>query len=178
MKLDEYQITECNCQECVSYCRKRPGWFRPQEIAPLAESLGLNVKETFEKYLILDWFGEDKIYLLSPVKDFDKLLFSEDPLKRELASLYLESNKLLDRDCDRAGSYASFAYAFVHAPCIFLRGNRCSIYSVRPFECKVTWHKNNDSIFNIRKLIAEEWKQSKLLEQLVLFDEFKRPIPR
>ncbi|GAI40937.1 unnamed protein product [marine sediment metagenome] len=49
---------------------------------------------------------------------------------------------------------------------------------MRPFECKVAWHKNDESIKNIRKLIAEEWKQSKLLEQLDLFDEFKRPIPR
>ena len=144
----------------------------------MAESLGLIIKETFEKYLILDWFGEDKIYLLSPAKDLDKLLYSKDPLKRELASLYLESNEILNRDCDRAGSYASFAYAFVHAPCIFLRGDKCSIYPVRPFECKVTWHESGDSIFNIRKLIAKEWKRSKLLEELGLFDAFKRPIPQ
>lgn len=179
MRLEEYKIIECSCQECISYCKKRPGWFRPEEIAPLAESLGLIIEETFQKYLIIDyWCTDDSIYLLSPAKDLDKLLFSKDPLKRELASLYLESNKILHRDCDRAGSYASFAYAFVHAPCIFLRDDRCSIYSVRPFECKVTWHKNSDSIFNIRKLIAEEWKHSKLLEQLDLFDEFHRPVRR
>jgi len=178
VKLEQYQITECSCPECISYCRKRPGWFRPQEIAPLAEFLDLIIEETFQKYLILDWWGEDKIYLLSPVKDFDKLLYSKDPLKRELASLYLESNELLGRDCDRAGSYASFAYAFVHAPCVFLRGEKCSIYPARPFECKVTWHENDKSIKNIRKLIAGEWKQSKLLERLDLFDEFKRPVSR
>lgn len=139
----------------------------------------MSIEETFQKYLIIDyWFGtNDKIYVLSPVKDFDKLLFSKDPLKRELASLYLESNKLLGRDCDRAGSYASFAYAFVHVPCIFLRNNNeCSIYPVRPFECQVTWHESGDSIKNLRKLIAREWKKSKLLERVDLFDEFHRPV--
>jgi len=179
MKLDQYRITECSCRECISYCKKRPGWFRPQEILPLAEFLGLIIEETFQKYLIIDyWCTDDSIYLLSPVKDFDKLLFSKDPSERELISLYLESNKLLGRDCDRAGSYASFAYAFVHAPCIFLRDDKCSIYPVRPFECEVTWHNNDDSIRNVRKLIAAEWKKNKLLERLDLFDEFHRPVRR
>lgn len=166
-KLAQYKITECTCQKCISYCKQRPGWFRPKEIPKLAEFLGVSIKGVFKRYLIADyWLGDndDNIYLLSPVKDFERV---EEPLIKETISFQKEHNKFMGRHCDRAGSYASWGYAFLPAPCIFLKNDRCTIYKVRSFECAVTWHGDNYSIRNIRRLIAEEWKKSKLIEELL-----------
>jgi len=166
-KLDQYEIIECTCEKCISCCKERPGWFRPKEIPELAEFLKASIKGIFQKYLIADyWIGDSSnIYLLSPVKDFDKV---EEFLIKETISFQREHNKFMGReDCDRAGSYTSWSYAFLHAPCIFLKNNRCTIYEARPFECRVTWHRNNSSIKDIRRLIADEWKKSKLIEELL-----------
>lgn len=165
--LDKFQKVECTCEKCISYCKQRPGWFRPKEIPRLAEFLKMSIKEVFQKYLIADyWIGDDKnIHLLSPVKDLEKV---EEPLLKETISFQKEHNKLMGRDCDRAGSYASWGYAFLHAPCIFLENDRCRIYRVRPFECAVSWHKNDSSVRGIRELIAMEWKRYKGIDALLL----------
>ena len=166
-KLAQYKITECTCEKCISYCKKRPGWFRPKEIPKLAKFLKMSIKGVFQKYLIADyWIGNSSdTYLLSPVKDFEKV---EEPLIKETISFQREHNKLMGReDCDRAGSYTSWSYAFLHAPCIFLKNNRCTIYEARPFECAVSWHGDKGSIRDIRRLIAEKWKKSKLVKELL-----------
>lgn len=167
MKLDQYEITHCTCKKCISYCKKRPGWFRPKEMLPLAESLEMPLLEVFKKYLIVDfWTGKSQVYVLAPVKDFDKVKSGPE---RRMLDTQREFNKLMHRNCDRAGSYASWGYAFIHAPCIFLKGSKCSIYEARPFECKVTWHKKGEweRFANIRELIVKEWKKSRLIIKLI-----------
>lgn len=165
-KLDQFKETHCTCQECISYCKKTPGWFRPQEISQLAEFLDMSIQRVFRKHLIADyWIGDDDdIYLLSPVKDFEKV---EGGLEKRTIAFQKEHNKFMGRNCDRAGSYASWGYAFLHAPCVFLKDDRCDIYKVRPFECKVSWHGNVDSAKGVRRLIAEEWRKSKLIKRLL-----------
>jgi len=165
MKLDQFKVTHCACKKCISYCENRPGWFRPSEMLPLAESLKMPLKEVFKKYLIADfWIGEEKnIYVLSPVKDFDGIKSEEE---REMLTMQREHNEFMGRDCDKAGSYASWGYAFIHAPCIFLENDRCKIYKARPFECAISWHNTKESKKSLRELIADEWRKTKLMDEL------------
>lgn len=59
--------TECSCEKCKSACAYKPGWFLPEELAPLAEFFNLSEKEVFDKYLAVDWFeGDEDIFLISP----------------------------------------------------------------------------------------------------------------
>lgn len=170
MKLDQCEITHCTCKECISYCEKRPGWFRPSEMPRLAKFLEIPLKEAFRKYLIADfWIGEEtNIHVLSPVKDFDRIKSGEMLEMLEIhREMHREHNELMGRaNFDRPGSRASYGYAFIHAPCIFLENNRCRIYAARPFECAVGWHKMKKSTSSIRELIAKEWKKSKLIDEL------------
>jgi hypothetical protein len=62
----------CQCSRCQSACSHKPGWFRPEQIAPLARRMGLTVQELFDRHLSVDWWngteemnGED-IFVLSP----------------------------------------------------------------------------------------------------------------
>lgn len=166
--LDQFGKVQCTCAQCVSYCKRAPGWFRPEQIASLAEFLKLSIQEVFKKYLIADfWIGDSQdIYVLAPVKDLDHPLSLGKYSYQELVDMQREHNRLMGRDCDRAGRRASWGYAFLRAPCIFLENDRCSIYPVRPFECAVSWH-GGEVGSNIRKLIAEEWKGHKLIGKLL-----------
>lgn len=166
MKLDQYEITNCTCKKCISYCEERPGWFRPGEMPRLARYSKMPVDELFRKYLIADfWIGEKaNIHVLSPIKDFGRI---KSEKKREMLDLQREHNKLMGRHCDRPGSCASWGYAFIHAPCIFLERGRCRIYAARPFECAISRHDKRESANSIRELIADEWKKTKLIDELL-----------
>jgi len=164
MKLDQYEITHCTCKKCISRCEKTPGWFRPSEMSRLAEFLKMPLEEVFRKYLIADFWIRKKgnIHVLSPVKNFDRVKSKEE---QEMLTIQREFNKLMGRKaCDKAGSYASWGYAFIYAPCIFLKSGRCKIYAARPFECAVSQHDSKESI---RELIMEEWKKSKLIDEIL-----------
>jgi len=166
MKLDQHEITNCTCKKCISDCEKRPGWFRPGEMPRLARYSKMPIDELFRKYLIADFWSEEKedIYVLSPVKDFDRIKSEEE---QEMLTMHRQHNELMGRDCDRPGSRASWGYAFIHAPCIFLENGRCRIYVARPFECAISRHDEGESASNIRELIAGEWKKTKLIDELL-----------
>jgi hypothetical protein len=52
---------------CQNACQHRPGFFRADQIAPLAKALNLTVKELFDQHLQVDcWNGEPDIFLLIP----------------------------------------------------------------------------------------------------------------
>lgn len=167
-KLDLLKKVECTCKECISFCERTPGWFRLGEIPLLAEFLDLSVVEVFRKYLIADfWIGDSQdIFVLAPVKDFDHPLSLGNTSYQELIDFQRRHNEEMGRDCDRVGRRASWGYAFCHARCVFLRGDKCSIYSVRPLECAVAHHEKKTGE-KVRELIAEEWKGSLLILDLL-----------
>ncbi len=166
-ELDKFKKSSCTCEECISYCKKTPGWFRPKEISLLAEFLELPIVKVFEKYLIADFHTGDSqnIYVLAPVKDFEFLVSFGHPLMRELLTTQKEHNELMGRDCDKAGKQASWGYALIYAPCNFLKDDRCTIYPVRPFECAIVNHDETPS--TIRELIAREWRNDHLIATLL-----------
>jgi hypothetical protein len=63
---------DCSCAKCSSYCNHKPGWFHPDQIAPLAKNLQLTVTELFERHLSVDWWAGDAmtggkdVFVLSP----------------------------------------------------------------------------------------------------------------
>lgn len=59
----------CACKTCVGYCERRPGFFTPDQIEPLATAMGLTTKELFDKHLAADpWLdGDDTFWVLMPV---------------------------------------------------------------------------------------------------------------
>jgi len=166
-ELDKFKKNSCTCRECISYCKKAPGWFRLKEISLLAEFLELPVAEVFEKYLIADfWIGnKQNIYVLAPVKDFEYLATFGHPLMRKLLTTQKEHNKLMGRDRDQAGKQASWGYALIYSPCNFLKNDRCTIYPVRPFECAIVNHDGAPS--TIRELISREWRNDHLIATLL-----------
>lgn len=108
----------CSCDRCVSYCQ-RPGWFLPDEIRSLAAHLGLTVKELFDQYLVVDWWGGTgkegipegtDIGILSPGKPHEH------------------------------GQLASLGFGVHPADCIFLKEGKCSIHAVKPQECRNARH--------------------------------------
>ena len=169
-ELDKFKKNNCTCEECTSYCERTPGWFRPKEIPLLAEFLKMSIQEIYEQYLIVDfWAGNSSnIYVLTPVKDFERLKKSTDSIQRETAKLFFETRSLLDarQDQDKAGSCASWGYAFWRGPCVFLKEGKCAIYSVRPFECAIAHHKKKTPK-NMRELILREWRNDPLIETLL-----------
>ena len=171
MEFNQFQKTECRCKYCIGICSNVPGWFRPEEIVPLCEFLKMDLEAVFKKYLILDYWirNEENIYILSPVKNLDRV----KNLQVELLKMVREHNHVMGRDFfDRPGSNASWSYAFIKADCIFLKNDECMIYPVRPFECAVSDHffkdpLNRVKISQLRELIAEEWSKSSIIKNLL-----------
>jgi hypothetical protein len=64
---DRLQRGECDCHHCKAACEHRPGWFLPEQIEPLAKSLGITTAELFKEHLQVDWWvGSPDIFLLAP----------------------------------------------------------------------------------------------------------------
>jgi len=101
-------MPDCSCDECVSACQRKPGWFAPGEAERAAEFLGVPW-EQFRKRLILDfWDAWEPIYVYSP--------------------------RQVGVDDDR--EVMQWSSAFATAPCVFLSKGRCTIHPVKPLECK------------------------------------------
>lgn len=52
---------ECSCQDCKNACAHRPGFFRREQIEPLANALNLTVPELVQKHLQVDFFSGDDV---------------------------------------------------------------------------------------------------------------------
>ena len=143
---------DCSCIECVGYCR-RPGWFLPDEIRALAGHLGLTLQETFNRYLVLDWWGEGEeidhhVGVLSPGKH------------------------------DETGDIASIGFVTSPGACIFLNGGKCSIHAVKPHECRAA-HHTNEAASPVHLETAKAWgtEEGRALVREVGYDPDDLPVP-
>lgn len=123
---------ECSCEVCVSACRKKPGWFLPEEIKPAAELLGLSEKDFFDKYLSVDYYGNTDgfLFVLAPATE------NSEPGK--------------EYPLEPGGR------------CIFLdEDNKCQIHAAKPYECKSYDHRGSqssqDDAKDNHKAVAEAW---------------------
>lgn len=122
----------CSCAKCAGACEHKPGWFKPEQIAPLAEALGLSEQELFDKHLQVDWYeaedDEGDIFVLSPaVVDGDAGdMFDGDP--RGVCRWFIEG--------------------------------KCAIHDLgKPFECAAYHHTDtNDAARVHHKEAALAWK--------------------
>lgn len=103
----------CTCEKCVKACKHQPGWFAPGEAENAAEFLGVE----FEK------FSKDSL-----IKDHCSSQIAKNapyvwaPRKRGVDIVSDEIRKPKEQ--------------WTEGDCIFLFEDRCSIYPVRPFECR------------------------------------------
>jgi len=130
---------ECSCTDCVSACKKKPGWFAPGEIKPAADLLGMSEeKEFFDKYLSVDYWGnpDSWMFVLSPAT-LNATPGQEFPL-------------------DPTGQ------------CVFLKEDgKCSIHEAKPYECKSYDHRKKESEADLEQAskqhlsVAEAWASHK-----------------
>jgi Fe-S-cluster containining protein len=64
--LVDRDVIECSCARCQAACDKKPGWFLPGEAERAAALLGLTLKEMFDQYLTVDFWGKTDRFVLSP----------------------------------------------------------------------------------------------------------------
>ena len=123
----------CSCAKCSSYCYHKPGWFHPDQIAPLAESLQVTVAELFERHLSVDWWAGDAmtggkdVFVLSP------------------------------RLKDQAGG--TMFPANPHGACHWFRGGKCQIHANgKPAECAFAHHDVGERDYLLNHLaMVEAW---------------------
>lgn len=73
----------CACSICVSACRRRPGIFTPDQIAPLAERMGVTVQQLFDERLSIDWWqGDEEFFILMPANGSPGEVNDYNPLGR------------------------------------------------------------------------------------------------
>lgn len=109
------------CKRCGVCCTICPGSLEKDDVPRIAEHLGITVQELVSKYLTL----HDNAGYLVPM-----------PLRKgqTCGGLYLPSRETWHKE-----------------PCVFLIGTAnaciecsCSIYSVRPFQCRQGYHADED----------------------------------
>ncbi len=130
-----------HCLKCGFCCCRRPCVPTPDEVKPIADFLGLSVRDLIFKYFCID-SNEGNIFI-KPVG----------------------VNQL-----DLRGHYIPWDRTYNEGKCVFLQeDNSCMIYSVRPkmarqFEC---WKKDDDTKFDSRLM----WERNKVKEIFPDWDE-------
>lgn len=141
--MTKVNFKQCSCTDCASACEVKPGWFKPNEIAPLAKKMGLTVKELFDQHLAVDWYDADQtkpIFVLSPRITTMKpgTVFPGNPC----------------------------------GVCAWLENGLCKIHTLgKPYECKKLTHDaSNADCEKNHKACADAWntpKNQKLIRDLL-----------
>lgn len=128
----------CVCQKCIACCKRRPGWFIPKQVPRLLKYFKVKtIKALLKKGIAIDWWEGD---------NFD-----------EKDTLILAPN-IVGNSSDR--------YPFWPiGTCVFLKKDRCSIYSIRPFECRMTNHQVSKAK-SLHETAANKWKNETMLDEL------------
>lgn len=126
------QVGECDCTGCRSACEYKPGWFTPDQIAPLAKALKLSVKQLFKKHLQVDWWVDSpNVFVLSP------------RLKSE------EGGTIFDSDPKGACHWYKDGKCMIHA-------------LGKPAECQQLGHGNDGRLINPNHgKTADAWRATK-----------------
>lgn len=106
---------ECDCAQCQSACRNKPGWFLPGEVEALAQNLAIPVEQLFRERLAVDWWATDaklaETFVLSPA-------VVENPAGQEFPSN-------------------------PRGICTFFKNGKCEIHEYgKPHECAALTHES------------------------------------
>lgn len=137
------ETTECRCQECVSACEYKPGWFLPDQ----AESA---IKFIKEKY----WGYGKGIHLLA----IDHWCDEEATI--DVLSPNVKVNIKKPR------------YPFnPKGKCVFLDSDRhCQIHDIKPWECSDYIHTDTNKEIDARKQkIVDAWRDISKFPVVVQF---------
>ncbi len=133
-----FPVTSCDCERCRAACLNSPGWFTPDQIAPLARHLGLTVDETFARHLAV---GVTKM--------------ADGSLRHGLMPHKLQDGK-------KPGSVWTLAELARPGRCVFFDRGRCTIYPVRPHECARMIHDRPGESIKLRLTIVPRWTEAAL----------------
>ena len=137
---------ECACDQCVSACRRKPGWFKPGELEKAAALLGLTPQEFFDKHAAVDWWenwNEADTQLLAPSLAHAHAggMYPENPTGR---------CSLLDEN------------------------DRCMIHEAKPYECAQLSHDDTvDEISTRHAAVARTWRDQQSRVRLFLYGDSK-----
>jgi Fe-S-cluster containining protein len=141
---------DCACERCQNFCRVKPGWFAPDQLAPLARRLGLTIEELFRRYLTID-----------------AVLVSEGSAT---VALYALAPAMVGRS---AGAISDPAEK---GACVWLEGGRCAIHELKPRECSLVDHSTTPEASNLmRAAILREWRQRRKFVQDLYGKKLKPP---
>lgn len=120
----------CTCQKCIDSCCYKPGWFLPGEAEKVAEGLGVTLQQLFRTHLAVDHWtsaaGTPDILALSPAVMPESRRYTPFPGERAIRI---------------PGGSPGTRFAWdPTGRCVFLKDGRCTIYAVRPFECRDVMH--------------------------------------
>jgi len=101
------------CKQCGMCCEHHPCSPNPDEVAAIAEHLGITIEELIKMHTVLDyWVGDegDEYYVV------------------------------FARVGDTTGEVAPWSWTFGCRPCVFLtKDKRCMIHPVKPKQAQVTF---------------------------------------
>src|ERR1043165_1407966 len=121
---------DCSCQACVNACSYKPGWFLPGEAEKVAEHKGVSLEALFKNSLAVDWWDD----------------FDED-------DVFLLAPAI--RDSEAGTEYPSEP----RGVCVFLKGGRCDIHTVKPFECREYLHgESHEENHQRHRTVMEAWR--------------------
>lgn len=126
----------CSCEKCAESCHGTPGWFLPGEAERAAESLGVTLQAFFDKYLVVEWWGDVRpwAYLLMP-----RRVNQPNTIATERDGLW-----------------------FATGTCALLGPDGCRLAAdKRPHECAVARTCSPQHTHNPRRGIAKLWRAAK-----------------
>ncbi len=132
-KSSPFPVTSCDCAACRAACINSPGWFMPNQIAPLADHLGLSVEDLFRKKLAVG--------------------VTQMPDGKQVHGIM--PHKL--RDGKKPGSVWTLIELAEAGRCVFFDRGRCTIYKYRPFECARMMHNRPKDSVKLRHRIVPRW---------------------
>jgi len=124
----------CTCAGCQQACAYRPGFFRREQIEPLAAALGLTVPELVRKHLQIDfWAG--------PETDHEETMMLVPRLKGQRGGTQIGKDP--------------------RGVCHWLIAGRCAIHTLgKPAECVALQHNKDGGYLPVdRGGIAATWRE-------------------
>jgi|SRR5579862_4870139 len=141
---------DCACDRCQNFCRQKPGWFTPDQIAPLARRLNLSIGELYRRFLRID-----------------AVLIAE---RGQMKAAFVLAPAMIDK---RPGAIADPAD---HGACVWLTDGRCGIHEMKPRECRLVDHATTPADGDrLRSAILKQWVPAKGFVQEFYGKKLKAP---
>ena len=108
------KMISCECKKCQNACKFKPGWFEPSQVKA--------VLKHFKAKTIKDLLGKDKLAIDWWLGDPAILTLSPN----------IKGNNSIQFPGNPKGE------------CVFYKKGRCSIYDIRPIECRIYDHREKE----------------------------------